>query len=254
MSSTHRIRCAEIWGGNRGDELQVETSGLRACLYSRACDGGKGGDVYFLSVCGSDLLTRIAIADVVGHGEVVAETSQWLYDALEKRMNTLEGNEVLADLNRLTVEKGFSAMSTATTVGFYRSDDHLHFSYAGHHELLICPKGETKWRTLAIADTEGLVGLPLGVDEDCEFEQQSARVSVGDRIFLYTDGLIEAADAAGQLYDVERLLDVLNGNHGNSLTAIRQAVLDGLREHTGGHLDHDDVTFMVIEIAPEDLA
>ncbi len=250
--TTHRIRCSEIWGGNRGDELSVETSGVRASLFSRACDGGKGGDIYYLSVCGNDLLTRIAIADVVGHGEAVAEISQWLYDALERRMNTLDGNEVLADLNRLSVDKGFDSMSTATTAAFYRTDDKLYFSYAGHHELLICRKGETQWQILDLDDTEGMVGLPLGVDEDCEFVQQSESVAEGDRIFLYTDGLIEASDTAGNLFEVERLLSVLNSQTGKSLTEIRKAVLDALYLHTDGQLDHDDVTYMIIEIAPGD--
>ena len=44
-----RIKCAEIWGGIHGDELPVETSGVRACLFSRVCEGGKGGDIYYFS-------------------------------------------------------------------------------------------------------------------------------------------------------------------------------------------------------------
>ena len=49
LAMVRRIKCAEIWGGIHGDELPVETSGVRACLFSRVCEGGKGGDIYYFS-------------------------------------------------------------------------------------------------------------------------------------------------------------------------------------------------------------
>ncbi len=52
-ATAHRIGCAEVWGGIQGDELDVETGSVRGSLFSRACDGGKGGDIYYLSVCPS---------------------------------------------------------------------------------------------------------------------------------------------------------------------------------------------------------
>lgn len=248
----HRIRCSEIWGGNHGDELAVETSGIRACLFSRPCDGGKGGDIYYFSVCGSDSLTRIAIADVVGHGEAVSDTSSWLYDSLAARMNSADGNAVLSDLNKASADKGLKAMSTATIAAFYRADSHLYFSYAGHHELLFLPNGESTWRLLVPSEAEGVVGLPLGVMEDCEFQQQRIAASTGDRLFLYTDGLIEAMNESGEEFGVERLLGILNEHGRNKLTEVRQAVLSGLTRHAGESLGHDDVTFMIVEIANDE--
>ena len=67
----HRLQCAEIWGGIRNQDTDVCSAGITASLFSGACDGGKGGDIYYLSVCNSDMLTRIAIADVIGHGRAV---------------------------------------------------------------------------------------------------------------------------------------------------------------------------------------
>ena len=110
----HRIQCAQIWGGIRNQDQDVSSAGIVATLYSASCDGGKGGDIYYLSVCESDMLTRVAIADVVGHGQAVSDVSQDIYDALAARMN------------------------------------------------------------------------------DADFDQQSVPLSRGDRIFLYTDGVLEA--------------------------------------------------------------
>jgi hypothetical protein len=55
QTMTHHIQCSEIWGGIRGDQLEAESSGLRASLFSRACEGGKGGNIYDFSVCSSEL-------------------------------------------------------------------------------------------------------------------------------------------------------------------------------------------------------
>ena len=80
--AVHRIRCAEVWGGIRNAELEAVTSGVRASLFSSSCEGGEGGDVYYFSVCGADSLTRVALADVTGHGQTVSQVGRWLYDAL----------------------------------------------------------------------------------------------------------------------------------------------------------------------------
>ncbi len=48
--------------------------------------GGLGGDIYYFGVCKGDTITRLAIADVTGHGEAVSEIGQYVYDALKAHM------------------------------------------------------------------------------------------------------------------------------------------------------------------------
>src|SRR5215469_11903907 len=99
QSQPCQIRCAEIWGGASGKEDDVMTPGVRAAIHSSASGAAKGGDLYYLSVCAYDTLTRIAVADVRGHGEAVSDLSEWLYHSLEKRMNDFDSSTVLKDLN-----------------------------------------------------------------------------------------------------------------------------------------------------------
>lgn len=120
----YEIKCGELWGGIRGTDVAAITSGVEASLFSSACGGGKGGDIYYLSACASDLLTRIAMADVVGHGKAVPDTSEWLYHSLRERMSGVEGNEVLSDLNALAVQHGHTAITTATIAAFHRERKH----------------------------------------------------------------------------------------------------------------------------------
>ena len=65
----YRLKCSEIWGGIKDTDTEVCTGSLTASLFSSSADGGKGGDIYYLGLCGQETLTRIAVADVVGHGK-----------------------------------------------------------------------------------------------------------------------------------------------------------------------------------------
>ena len=86
VDSQSRLECKGIWGGIRNRDIEVSAGKVIGSIYSKASEGGKGGDVYFFGVCRGDVITRLAIADVVGHGEAVSEVSQYVYDALKVHM------------------------------------------------------------------------------------------------------------------------------------------------------------------------
>lgn len=247
--TAHQIRCAEIWGGIQNANLEACTSGIRASLFSNSCEGGRGGDVYYFSVCGRNVLTRVALADVTGHGERVSRVSQWLYDSLAARMNSRRGHNVLTDLNRAAERFGEQAISTAAVVGFYRWTGRLYFSYAGHPPIMLYRHRERIWAPLELPESEGLANLPVGIADSARFDQGRMRIRRGDRLVMYTDGIVEAPNRAGQLFGVERLTEVLNQAANAPLSTLRDAVLAAVGEHVNGPLIHDDVTLLAIEIA-----
>ena len=246
----HSINCGEIWGGIYGRDLDVCTSGIEASLFSSACMSGKGGDIYYISVCGSDLLTKIAIADVTGHGQEVSETSQCLYDSLKNRMNEMESNLVLCDMNNVAVEYGFNAITTAAIATFSRINHFIYFSYAGHHPILVKDSVKQQWSNLELPSAGRVANVPLGISKDLPYDIASQKVNKGDLLFLYTDGVVEAKNSEGELFGESKLLAVLNAAS-NNIKAIEDSVLTALLEHTGDKLEHDDVTFMAIRIREE---
>ena len=87
IANSHgRLECKEIWGGIRSRDVEVSAGKVIGSIYSAASEGGMGGDIYYFGVCKGDTITRLAIADVTGHGEVVSEVSQFVYDALKAHM------------------------------------------------------------------------------------------------------------------------------------------------------------------------
>ena len=244
-----RISCATIWGGIQNETVDVCSRSVEASLYSSSAAGGKGGDVYFLSVCGNDLLTRIALADVAGHGQTVSDVSQWLYDCLEARMGSIDGDRILADLNRLAVERGVSALTTGAVASFYTADSNLYFSYAGHHPMLVRRRGESDWQTADLEAPEaGPANLPLGVLADTKYDQRTLRLGSGDRLFLYTDGLIEAPGEDGERFGEKRLRAALDAYAEAELMELKDGVLQAALDFSGGSLTHDDVTLIAVEI------
>lgn len=84
--SQGRLECKEIFGGIHDRDIEVSVGKIIGSIYSSACYGGKGGDIYYLGVCKDDSISRLAIADVVGHGESVSTISQYVYDSLKSHM------------------------------------------------------------------------------------------------------------------------------------------------------------------------
>jgi len=247
----HRIACSEIWGGVRNVDLDVCAGGLTASVFSLACSGESGGDIYYLSVCGDDRMTRIVLADVRGHGEQVSHISARIYDSLRQNINTLGCTGVLTDLNAAIHGQGLNALTTATVIGFSLAESRLYFSYAGHSPAYLRRRSGRRWSPLRLTSESGTANIVLGVLPSMRFDQESTPFSQGDRLFVYTDGVIECTNTDGTQFGSERLLHTLGAADGDSLADIKRRIVESLRNHAAPAPFHDDITFMLVEIPLE---
>jgi len=244
----YRIGCSEVWGGTNNADAELANEGVTASLFANAAQGGKGGDIYYVSVCAQGMLTRVVIADVVGHGERVSEVAGWVYDAVARRVNDGAGNALLQDINRVAYDRGLDAMTTAAVVSFYKGDRELYVSSAGHPPALTHQGRPGTWRPVAMASTGQANNFPLGVDPQSAYDQQTLALESGDGVFMYTDGVLEAMNPAREPFGEERLLSTLAMAEGASPNEVKQHVLKALWDHTGGRLDHDDVTLLAFQV------
>jgi serine phosphatase RsbU (regulator of sigma subunit) len=73
------------------------------------------------------------------------------------------------------------------------------------------------------------------------------QLNPGDVVVLYTDGITEAFDINHMQYGLERLCEVVSGNCSLSVSEIRQAVINDVRQHIGEQKVFDDITLVVIK-------
>jgi len=246
----HRLECAEIWGGIDEEKADIASPGIIASLFATSGDGSKGGDIYYLTLCNSTYITRMAIADVVGHGEDVSEMSQSLYHSLKNHVDNLNGNDVLTDLNKEVVTKGIKAITTAAVTTYYRDNGSCSFTYAGHPPMLIKSKDVKIWQEAKVSNEKDneLKNIPLAVDPGAKYIQDSMILNKGDRILMYTDGLLEALSLNGDRFGMQRLMETLDENGDKPLDELRDQTIKKLCEYTSGKIDHDDVTLLFLEI------
>lgn len=245
--------CSEVWGGNRPVNRPVQMPGIRGRLYSKPCSGGSGGDIHYLSVCGSGLFSRLCIADVAGHGEEVAAVSRELHALLRRYMNTTDQSRMLSDLNKKLEATETPVVTTAAAFSYYPPSRSLSFSYAGHPPAWLARADTGRWQQLELepAPRGRLANMPLAVDAGTLFSRRDVRTSHGDRLLILTDGVLEAPAPSGELFGEQRVEALLNDSRGLDPMALGDRLLDELVRFTGDPgLGHDDVTFVLLEFVP----
>jgi sigma-B regulation protein RsbU (phosphoserine phosphatase) len=241
----HRLVCGEIWGGFRNCNEDVVSAGVTATLYSSSSEGGRGGDIYYLGLCENNALTRMVVADVVGHGETVSKVSKYIYEAIKSHMNDTKGDELLSELNRTTYKRGLDVMTTVAMVTFYKFDGNLYFAYAGHPPVLFRQNNTPDWIELKASSRNP---LPLAVDPSTVYLQKSIEVNQGDSFILYTDGLTEAFNGENEVFGLNRLKAFLSKNADRTPSKLKEMIMKEVCRFAGGSLSHDDVTIMIAEI------
>lgn len=245
LAGTAGLSCGEVRGGARVAREVIDLPGLHGVLYSRPCSGAHGGDIHYLSVCGSGMLSRLCVADVAGHGDAVAAVGAQTYDQLRRSVNTLDDRRVLRALDRRLARQDLGAMTTAVLATYYPPSRRLTIGYAGHPEAWLYVKADGRWQPVAPepapAGTD-LVGLPLGSGFNPSFTRRRLTVAPGDRLLLLTDGVLEAPSPEGVEFGREGLSRVLDEPH-QDVHALVERLLSALTRHTGGAgFAHDDVT------------
>ena len=90
----------------------------------------------------------------------------------------------------------------------------------------------------ALGGPEG--GLPLGCDASRGYEQIDMQLEPGDTILMYTDGISEAMNAAGDVFGSRRMHEALVRSPAG-VESVGQTLLDDVRRFVRGRLPSDDI-------------
>ncbi len=123
------------------------------------------------------------------------------------------------------------------------------------HELLYANAGHSAPILLRDGRTESLElgSLPLAVSPEADYQLQRLVLAPGDAILMYTDGVTEAFDTLENVFEIERLEEVLRKNAGRSAGDLLQAILHAVWRFSQGARQVDDVTLLVFRRCPREL-
>jgi sigma-B regulation protein RsbU (phosphoserine phosphatase) len=253
------LQCMEVWGGNRAADTAVAAPGLDAWLHARPYRGHQaGGDIHYISNCAAGIITRFAIADVSGHGDGASELGIILRNLMRRSINTPDQTRLARALNTSFAKLATTGrFATALLATYYAPTDHLIVCNAGHPRPLWFHAAANAWQILDDATpmrAEGAANLPLGVIDPTGYSQFAVPLDPGDVVVLYTDAVIEAADAHRRQLGEGGLLRIANAAPRRGARDLAEHILAAVNDHTAGAEPADDTTLLVIRHTGENPA
>lgn len=190
------------------------------------------------------------IADVTGHGLPAALIASMLKIALSTQMaHASDPARVMSGLNQTLCGMFQKYFVTAVYIFVDMEKNALIYAGAGHPPFLL-------WRKSAESTSELMHnGLMLGVFPEETYSSVQVSIESGDRIVLYTDGIVEALDASDEQYGLERLKHFLDCEKSLGANKFAEALMAELSEwSTGpaGKMRQDDITLVAIDFKRPD--
>ena len=117
----------------------------------------------------------------------------------------------------------------------------LHYCNAGHNSPLVIGH-----RSLVNLDCKA--NLPLGVIGGFAYQEQAAKLEIGDTLFLYTDGLTEAENARHEQFGEERMGELLAAHGEQSPQELIETMHQAVAKFVGNAEQSDDLTLFAIRL------
>ena len=194
----------------------------------------------------------ILVADVTGHGVPAALIASMLKVAFAGQTGHAEDPALVLDgLNRALCGKFEEHFVTAAYVFVDLEKFVLRYAGAGHPPLLHASRGNTYARNSPSREIEAN-GLMLGLFPEATYSALEIPLDPGDRIVLYTDGILESMNTSREEFGKSRLKKFLDAS-ASSASHLADALLLELRRWSAtdlGRAQDDDITLLVLDFVP----
>jgi len=195
------------------------------------------GDLYDFLSYGTQQL-GVALGDVSGKGSAAA-----LYGAVATGIlrslspHKLQPAELLRQLNQLVCDRRVEGRYMTFCFATWQK---------GRHMLRVANAGQTQpllWKDGRVEQLK-LTGFPIGIFDDATYEEWSVKLSSGDILVFYSDGLTEASNREGKFFGGHRLKNILEQNTRLSSGELADRMLEEVQEFTQGGAITDDRTLV----------
>lgn len=200
---------------------------------------GVGGDFYSIQKY-SENRWHLSIGDVSGKGisaSLVTAILGGMFRIYDYRKGLIP---FVKNINNYIMQSfEMEKFITAIFIDFDEKAGKLTIADMGHSLFYIHRKGKT------LQVKAGDENLPLGVMPDVEPKLRTFQLIKEDLIIILTDGIIEQANPAGEVFSMQRLINIIRTHHHSPINEIRGIIDKSLREFQGNCLQGDDLTYML---------
>jgi phosphoserine phosphatase RsbU/P len=200
-----------------------------------------GGDLYdFLTYSQSRL--GIVIGDVSGKGAPAAIYAALVNGILRSHASMEPSpSEMLAAVNYSLAERRIDGQFVSLIYCVW-DDPHrtLQVANSGLPRPVYCRNGKIQ----VIEAT----GLPLGLFEDAEYDEFTFQAEPNDVFVFFSDGILDAASQAGELFGRTRLEKIIADCAGESAESMVKSIFRAAAEHASGVETFDDETVVAIKV------
>lgn len=201
-----------------------------------------GGDFYDYYFVEEDLFAFL-IADVSGKG-VPAALFMMMSMILINDYTMMKKNpaEVLMNVNQQICSHNNEEMFVTVWLGLLDLKTGVLTAANAGHEYPALKKPDGSFEIL-----KGKHGFVVGGMEDITYKEYELKLEKGSKLFLYTDGVPEAANAEDEQFGLERMLDTLNSEKDGTPEEIISAIHKGVDAFVGEAEQFDDLTVLCLE-------
>jgi serine phosphatase RsbU (regulator of sigma subunit) len=205
-----------------------------------------GGD-FWTCARASEGKVLIVVADPTGHGPGAATLAALVKGYLDATRHllgaALDPAQLLASAGAAVhAETGGSHSVTALAVLVDETVGEITWASAGQPAPLLVNGG--KLESLAAG------GIPLGAVATATYQNHTRKLRAGDRLLLYTDGVIDAGAPIAEPYGLRRLRASLLANAAAPLVRLPGLLVRDVDSYLAGRQIADDLTVIAFEVAP----
>lgn len=251
-SDSHTMQCMEVWGGFGLTNNGVTMPGLDVWVLAKPYAGDEvGGDVHYVSSCGTGRISRLLVADVSGHGVKVAQVASSLRTLMRRYVNYINQQAFVEKMNTEFTDLVRNGMfATAAVVTYFAPTGTLSVTNAGHPRPLLFSAKRRAWRLLkedpAASSGQAMSNLPLGMFPETVYPAVDLRAKTGDLCVVYSDSLLEAETSPGVLLGEQGLLKIAETLNITRPDRVGQELFEKVLASTNLSALNDDVTVLVL--------
>ncbi|MGC9504144.1 ammonium transporter [Baaleninema sp.] len=204
-----------------------------------------GGDYYDV-LCRNGQV-KIGIGDVTGHGLESGVLMLMVQTAVRTLLESEESDSrrFLDILNR-TIYGNVQRMDSDRNLTLSLLDyENGRLRVSGQHEEILIVRANGDVERIDTID----LGFPIGLEASVAdfIDETTVELNAGDVVVLYTDGITEAEDEAGNFYGLDRLCAIVRRHLHERAEVIRRAAIADLRRHISQQKVYDDITLLVMK-------